>query len=70
MEHHYLITEEIAEIKSRDSENDCLQELIMKEISIFARNNRECFWELMNPKTTPWKISGTPKDFGHDLLPP
>ena len=70
MEHHYLITEEIAEIKSRDSE-DRLPAGIDYEGNIYFRQEQMgMLLGTYEPSSTPWKISGTPDDFGHDLLPP
>ena len=70
MEHHYLITEEIAEIKSRDPE-DRLPAGIDYEGNIYFRQEQMgMLLGTYEPSSTPWKISGTPDDFGHDLLPP
>ena len=70
MEHHYLITEEIAEIKSRAPENR-LPAGIDYEGNIYFRQERQgMLLGTYEPSATPWKIGGTPDDFGHDLLPP
>ena len=70
MEHHYLITEEIAEIKSRDPE-DRLPAGIDYEGNIYFRQEQTgMLLGTYEPSSTPWKINGTPDDFGHDLLPP
>ena len=67
MEHHYLITEEIAEIKSRDSE-DRLPAGIDYEGNIYFTGTKGMLLGTYEPSSTPWKINGTPDDFGHDLL--
>ena len=70
MEHHYLITEEINEIKSRDLENR-LPAGIDFEGNIYFRQERQgMLLGTYEPSATPWKINGTPTDFGHELLPP
>ena len=70
MEHHYLITEEIAEIKSRDSENRLPAGIDYEGNIYFRQEQRGMLLGTYEPVATPWKISGTPDDFGHDLLPP
>ena len=70
MEHHYLITEEIAEIKSRDSENRLPAGIDYEGNIYFRQEQQGMLLGTYEPKATPWKISGTPNDFGHDLLPP
>jgi len=70
MEHHYLITEEIAEIKSRDSENRLPAGIDYEGNIYFRQEQQGMLLGTYEPTATPWKISGTPDDFGHDLLPP
>lgn len=70
MEHHYLITEEIAEIKSRDSENRLPCGIDYEGNIYFRQEQQGMLLGTYEPTATPWKISGTPADFGHDLLPP
>ena len=70
MEHHYLITEEIAEIKSRDSENRLPAGIDYEGNIYFRQEQQGMLLGTYEPVATPWKISGTPDDFGHDLLPP
>ena len=70
MEHHYLITEEIAEIKSRDSENRLPAGIDYEGNIYFRQEQQGMLLGTYEPAATPWKISGTPDDFGHDLLPP
>ena len=70
MEHHYLITEEIAEIKSRDPENRLPAGIDYEGNIYFRQEQQGMLLGTYEPSATPWKISGTPDDFGHDLLPP
>ena len=70
MEHHYLITEEIAEIKSRDPENRLPAGIDYEGNIYFRQEQQGMLLGTYEPAATPWKISGTPADFGHDLLPP
>ena len=70
MEHHYLITEEIAEIKSRDPENRLPCGIDYEGNIYFRQEQQGMLLGTYEPAATPWKISGTPADFGHDLLPP
>ena len=70
MEHHYLITEEIAEIKSRDSENRLPAGIDYEGNIYFRQEQQGMLLGTYEPAATPWKINGTPDNFGHDLLPP
>ncbi len=68
MEHHYLITEAIPEIAERTSRLPCG---IDYEANIYFRQERQgMLLGTYEPKGTPWKVAGTPWDFGHELLPP
>ncbi len=68
MEHHYLITEAIPEIAERSSRLPCG---IDYEANIYFRQERQgMLLGTYEPKGTPWKVAGTPWDFGHELLPP
>lgn len=70
MEHHYLITEDIPEITARDRD-DRLPAGIDYEANIYFRQERNgLLLGTYEPKSTPWKVDGTPMDFGHELLPP
>ncbi len=70
MEHHYLITEDIPEIAARDRD-DRLPAGIDYEANIYFRQERNgLLLGTYEPKSTPWKVDGTPMDFGHELLPP
>ncbi|MBO9403369.1 FAD-dependent oxidoreductase [Shimia sp. R9_3] len=74
MEHHYLITEAIPDIAGRmDSMGEAgrLPAGIDYEANIYFRQERQgMLLGTYEPKSTPWKIEGTPWDFGHELLQP
>ena len=68
MEHHYLLTETIEEIKNFGSRLPCG---IDYEANIYFRQERDgMLLGTYEPKGTPWKLEGTPWDFGHELLNP
>jgi len=69
MEHHYLITEAIPEIVERGDAR--LPAGIDYEGNMYFRQERQgMLLGTYEPSSTPWKIDGTPMDFGHELLPP
>lgn len=71
MEHHYLVTEEIPEIVERMKAGERLPAGIDYEANIYFRQERNgMLLGTYEPKSAPWKIGGTPMDFGHELLPP
>lgn len=73
MEHHYLITEDIPEIaaRMRSGVDGRLPAGIDYEANIYFRQERMgMLLGTYEPKATPWKIEGTPLDFGHELLNP
>lgn len=74
MEHHYLITEQMPIITERMEsmgEAGRLPAGIDYEANIYFRQERHgMLLGTYEPKSTPWKIDGTPWDFGHELLPP
>ncbi len=73
MEHHYLITDAIPEIVERmkQGESGRLPAGIDYEANIYFRQERQgMLLGTYEPKGTPWKVDGTPMDFGHELLPP
>ncbi len=73
MEHHYLITEPIPEVVARMKDGGAgrLPAGIDYEANIYFRQERQgMLLGTYEPKSTPWKIGGTPADFGHELLPP
>lgn len=68
MEHHYLITERIDAIANHGSRLPCG---IDYEANIYFRQEREgLLLGTYEPVGVPWKVGGTPWDFGHELLPP
>lgn len=74
MEHHYLITDKIPLIAERMNsmgEAGRLPAGIDYEANIYFRQERQgMLLGTYEPKSTPWKVDGTPWDFGHELLPP
>ncbi|PSL16587.1 GcvT family protein [Shimia abyssi] len=74
MEHHYLITDKIPMIADRMEsmgEAGRLPAGIDYEANIYFRQERHgMLLGTYEPKSTPWKVDGTPWDFGHELLQP
>ena len=71
MEHHYLITETIPAIAERMQSGERLPAGIDYEANIYFRQERNgMLLGTYEPRSTPWKVAGTPADFGHELLPP
>ena len=67
MEHHYLITEEIPEIASHGKE---ICGGVDYEANIYFRQEHKgMLLGTYESVGTPWKVAGTPADFGHELLP-
>ncbi|MEO3416639.1 FAD-dependent oxidoreductase [Roseovarius sp. CAU 1744] len=68
MEHHYLITERIDEIANAGRRLPCG---IDYEANIYFRQERDgMLLGTYEPVGVPWKVAGTPWEFGHELLPP
>jgi len=68
MEHHYLLTETIPEVVNHEGRLPCG---IDYEANIYFRQERDgMLLGTYEPKGTPWKVEGTPMDFGHELLNP
>ena len=68
MEHHYLLTEKIDGVVNHPTRLPCG---IDYEANIYFRQEREgMLLGTYEPKGTPWKVNGTPWDFGHELLQP
>jgi dimethylglycine dehydrogenase len=68
MEHHYLITEKIDAVVNHPTR---LPAGIDYEANIYFRQERQgMLLGTYEPKGTPWKIDGTPWNFGHELLQP
>ena len=74
MEHHYLITEDVAEIRARmadQGEAGRLPAGIDYEANIYFRQESQgMLLGTYEPQSTPWKVEGTPWNFGHELLNP
>ena len=71
MEHHYLITEDIPQIAERMKNDERLPSGIDYEANIYFRQERNgMLLGTYEPRSTPWKVEGTPMDFGHELLNP
>jgi len=67
MEHHYLVTETIPEIVEHGRE---VVTGIDYEANIYYRQEHQgLVLGTYEPVATPWKVEGTPLDFGHELLP-
>lgn len=68
MEHHYLITETIPEIAALDRR---LPAGIDYQGNIYFRQEGDgMLLGTYEERATPWKVAGTPMDFGHELLDP
>ena len=68
MEHHYLLTEKIDAVADHPTRLPCG---IDYEANIYFRQERQgILLGTYEPKGTPWKVNGTPWDFGHELLQP
>ncbi len=68
MEHHYLLTERIDEVAEAGHRLPCGFDY---EANLYFRQERDgMLLGTYEPKGTPWKVEGTPWDFGHELLQP
>ena len=68
MEHHYLLTEGIDEIVKHPTRLPCG---IDYEANLYFRQERDgMLLGTYEPVGVPWKVEGTPWDFGHELLNP
>ena len=68
MEHHYLITERMDEVVNFGQQ---LPHGIDFEANVYCRQEGQgMLLGTYEAKATPWKVGGTPWDFGHELLPP
>ena len=68
MEHHYLLTDRIEAVANHGSR---LPAGIDYEANIYFRQERDgMLLGTYEPKGTPWKVGGTPWNFGHELLQP
>ncbi len=68
MEHHYLITDKIDEVANHPTRLPCG---IDYDANVYFRQEREgMLLGTYEPVGVPWKVNGTPMDFGHELLQP
>lgn len=68
MEHHYLLTERIDEVAEFGSRLPCGFDY---EANLYFRQERDgILLGTYEPVGVPWKVEGTPMDFGHELLQP
>ena len=68
MEHHYLLTETIDAVKDSGSRLPCG---IDYNANIYFRQERDgLLLGTYEPVGVPWRVDGTPWDFGHELLNP
>ncbi|MBO9436466.1 FAD-dependent oxidoreductase [Ruegeria sp. R13_0] len=68
MEHHYLLTDRIDEVANFGSRLPCGFDY---EANLYFRQERDgMLLGTYEPVGVPWKVEGTPWDFGHELLQP
>ncbi|MDG1935286.1 MAG: FAD-dependent oxidoreductase [Paracoccaceae bacterium] len=68
MEHHYLLTERIEEVATFGSRLPCGFDY---EANLYFRQERDgMLLGTYEPVGVPWKVDGTPWEFGHELLQP
>ncbi len=68
MEHHYLLTDTIDEVTNFGSRLPCG---IYYEANLYFRQERDgMLLGTYEPVGVPWRVEGTPWDFGHELLNP
>jgi dimethylglycine dehydrogenase len=70
MEHHYLITETIPEIKERVNEPRLPIGTDFEGNIYFRQEAQGMLLGTYEFKSTPWQVKQTPMDFGHELLEP
>ena len=70
MEHHYLITETIPEIEAMGEGKRLPVGTDFEGNIYFRQEGKGMLLGTYEPKSTPWKVEGTPMDFGHELLEP
>jgi len=70
MEHHYLITETIPEIKERINEPRLPIGTDFEGNIYFRQEAQGMLLGTYEFKSTPWQIKQTPMNFGHELLEP
>jgi len=70
MEHHYLITESIPEIKERENEPRLPIGTDFEGNIYFRQEAHGMLLGTYEFKSTPWQVKQTPMNFGHELLEP
>jgi dimethylglycine dehydrogenase len=70
MEHHYLITEAIPEIEAMGEGKRLPVGTDFEGNIYFRQEGKGMLLGTYEPKSTPWKVEGTPMNFGHELLEP
>ena len=70
MEHHYLITDTIPEIAAMPKGSRLPIGTDFDGNIYFRQEGQGMLLGTYEPKSTPWKVEGTPLDFGHELLEP
>jgi len=70
MEHHYLITEAIPEIEAMGEDKRLPVGTDFEGNIYFRQEGKGMLLGTYEPKSTPWKVEGTPMSFGHELLEP
>ena len=70
MEHHYLITEAIPEIESMGEGKRLPVGTDFEGNIYFRQEGKGMLLGTYEQKSTPWKVEGTPMNFGHELLEP
>ena len=70
MEHHYLITDTIPEIAEMPKGSRLPIGTDFDGNIYFRQEGQGMLLGTYEPKSTPWKVEGTPLDFGHELLEP
>jgi len=70
MEHHYLITEAIPEIEAMGEGKRLPVGTDFEGNIYFRQEGKGMLLGTYEQKSTPWKIEGTPMNFGHELLEP
>jgi len=70
MEHHYLITESIPEIEAMGNKKRLPIGTDFEGNIYFRQEGQGMLLGTYEQKSTPWKVDGTPLDFGHELLEP
>ena len=70
MEHHYLITETIPEIKERENEARLPIGTDFEGNIYFRQEAQGMLLGTYEFKSTPWQVKQTPRNFGHELLEP